>query len=207
MKKYYVLVIAISIVGLLYSCSQIKQITQTLTNLEKLQFKLGSVQGFKLYNVSLSDKKNISDFSALDAANFLSQYNQKKMPAEFTLNLLVKNPNTGTQGTSKQLATISKLDWRLIIDDVSTINGTINQSISVPGNSQETAIPIGISLDLLKFFNNKSYDNLFNLALALGGVNGTSSKLKLDIQPTVSTPLGPITYPSRITVINTEFKN
>ena len=155
MKKYYLLVTVIAIAGLLYSCSQIKQITQTLTNLEKLQFKLGSVQGFKLYNVSLSDKKSISDFSALDAANFLSKYNQKKMPAEFTLNLLVKNPNNGTQGTSKQLATISKLDWRLIIDDVSTINGTINQSISVPGNSQETTIPIGISLDLLEFLNKK----------------------------------------------------
>jgi len=207
MKKYYLLVISIVIVGLLYSCSQIKQITQTLTNLEKLQFKLGSVQGFKLYNVSLGNKKSISDFSALDAANFLSQYNQKKMPAEFTLNLLVKNPNTGDQGTSKQLATISKLDWRLIIDDVSTINGTINQSISVPGNSQETIIPIGISLDLLEFFKNKSYENLINLALALGGVNGSSSKLKLDIQPTISTPIGEIIYPNRITVINTEFKN
>ncbi len=207
MKKYYLLVTVIAIAGLLYSCSQIKQITQTLTNLEKLQFKLGSVQGFKLYNVSLSDKKSISDFSALDAANFLSKYNQKKMPAEFTLNLLVKNPNNGTQGTSKQLATISKLDWQLIIDDVSTINGTINQSISVPGNSQETTIPIGISLDLLEFLNNKSYENLFNLALALGGVNGSSSKLKLDIQPTISTPIGAIIYPNRITVINTEFKN
>jgi LEA14-like dessication related protein len=111
-----------------------------------------------LYNVANSDKKSISDFSALDAANFLRLYNQKKMPAEFTLNLLVKNPNDGTQGTSKQLATISKLDWRLIIDDVNTINGVVNQSISVPGNSQETAIPIGISLDLLEFFNNKSYE-------------------------------------------------
>jgi len=208
MKKYYIiLVVIIASVGFLFSCSQIKQITQTLTNIEKLQFKLGSVQGFKLYNVAISDKKSISDFSALDAANFLRLYNQKKMPAEFTLNLLVKNPNNGTQGTSKQLATISKLDWRLIIDDVNTINGVVNQSISVPGNSQETAIPIGISLDLLEFFNNKSYENLFNLALAIGGVNGNSAKLKLDIQPTVSTPIGAITYPGRITVINTEFKN
>lgn len=91
MKKYYIiLVVIIASVGFLFSCSQIKQITQTLTNIEKLQFKLGSVQGFKLYNVAISDKKSISDFSALDAANFLRLYNQKKMPAEFTLNLLVK---------------------------------------------------------------------------------------------------------------------
>lgn len=209
MKKNYIIasIALLFSVAFLFSCAQIKQITQTLANLENLKFKLGDVNNFRLYNVSLTDKKNISDFSVVDAAKFLNLFNQNKMPAEFTLNLLVKNPNDGAQGTSKQLATISKLDWRLIIDDVPTINGTINQSISVPGSSQEVEIPIGISLDLLEFFNNKSYESLFNLALAIGGVNSSAARLKLDIKPTVSTPIGAMVYPGRITVLNTEFKS
>jgi len=64
-----------------------------------------------------------------------------------------------------------------------------------------------MGLDLYNFFGNKGYDGIVNLALAIGGVQGSAARLKLDAQPTVSTPLGAITYPSRITIIDKNFTN
>jgi hypothetical protein len=120
--------------------------------------------------------------------------------------VLAKNPNDGTGGTKESSALIKNLDWRLLIDSKETINGAV-QNINVPGVGQETAIPVGISLDLYKFFSSSGYEDIINLALALGGQNGSSSRLSLKVKPTVETFLGPMTYPGEITVIDKEFRD
>lgn len=67
-------------------------------------------------------------------------------------------------------------------------------------------IPIRLSLDLLEFFGDKRYEDLIQLALAIGGQSRTPTRLSLDAQPTVSTPVGPMTYPGRVTIVSTEFR-
>jgi hypothetical protein len=42
--------------------------------------------------------------------------------------------------------------------------------------------------------------------LNIGGIGGSPTRLKLDAQPTVTTPLGPISYPGRLTIIDKEFR-
>jgi hypothetical protein len=59
---------------------------------------------------------------------------------------------------------------------------------------------------LYQFFGQQGYDKILNLALALGGVNSSPTRLKLDVHPTVSTPMGAISYPGRITVVDKEYK-
>jgi hypothetical protein len=63
-----------------------------------------------------------------------------------------------------------------------------------------------MNFDLLEFFRNAGYDNLLNLALALGGRNGSASRITLKVKPTVETFLGPITYPGEFDVIDKEFR-
>jgi hypothetical protein len=65
---------------------------------------------------------------------------------------------------------------------------------------------VRLSLDLFEFFGDKRYEDLVALALAIGGRNGSPARLSLDAQPTVSTPLGPIAYPGRLTIVSTEFR-
>ena len=60
-----------------------------------------------------------------------------------------------------------------------TISGDIGSPVSVPGTGEVTNIPLTMNLDLIEFFGNKGLDNLVNLALALGGQEGSSSKLTL----------------------------
>ncbi len=87
-----------------------------------------------------------------------------------------------------------------------TANSRNVGNISVPGVDTSTNIPIGMSFDLLQFFTNGNYNDLINLALALGGKNGSSSRVTLKVKPTVRTVIGPITYPGEFDVIDREFR-
>lgn len=189
-----------------HSCNVIKDVTNALTDIGKLTFKLDNVSNMSVAGINLSNKNSIRDVSTVDVLKLTSAFATKNFPAKFTLNLLANNPNDGSKGKQKTSAFISSLDYRLILDDVNTISGDIENEITIPGSGQSTIIPLGMGLNLYEFFGNRGYESIINLGLAIGGVNGTTSKVKLDIKPTVRTPIGPISYPDRITVVNQEWK-
>lgn len=203
MKKLIsVLLILILFNSLQFGCTGLQN---AIENAQRLQFKLGKVNGFNLAGVNLQNIKSIRDFSLLDGASLLAAFSSGRMPATFNVNLIAKNPNTAG-GSNESSALLKSLDWRLLIDNKDIINGAITTPITIPGKGQQTTIPIPISVDLLQFFGNGGYENLVNLALAIGGKSGTSSRLTLQIKPTVSTFLGDITYPGEINVIDKEFR-
>ena len=188
------------------SCNVVKDITNTLADIGKLKFKLENVSNMSVSGINISNKRTLNDVSAGDVFKLTSAFATKKFPAQFTLNMLASNPNDGTAGKKKTNAIIQSLDYRLILDDVTTINGDIGNEITVPGSGQSTIIPLSMGLDLYQFFGSRGYESIINLALAIGGVSGTTAKVKLDIKPTVRTAIGPMAYPGRITVINQEWR-
>ncbi|HRP03130.1 MAG TPA: hypothetical protein PLE30_10835 [Candidatus Kapabacteria bacterium] len=188
------------------SCNTLKDLANAASNISKLQFKLIDVDNFRLAGVDISKKSSVSDISITDALKLTNAFATKSFPAEFVLNVAAKNPNDGTNGSKKSDATISSLDYRLLIDDVPTITGDISAPIGIPGNGQSVEIPLKMGLDLYQFFGNKGYESIANLALAIGGVSGTPARLKLDMKPTVKTSFGPISYPSRLTIIDKEWR-
>lgn len=206
--KIIIISLIIVIIGSItfQSCNVIKDISGTLANLSKLQFKLDNVSNFRLSGIDLSNKRTISDFSITDGLKLTNAFATKRFPADFIVNLNAKNPNDGSGNTQKTNATIAKLDYRLILDDIQTISGDIQSPINVPGTGQSVNIPLSMSLDLYEFFGNKGYESVINLAIALGGVSGSAAKVKLDIKPTVNTAIGPISYPNRLTIIDKEWR-
>jgi LEA14-like dessication related protein len=182
-------------------------VIETATNLQKLKFKVSGVNDFRLMNVSLSGKTNITDLSWSDALKLKDLLTMKSFPVSFVLNLDALNPNDGKTSPIKSDATITGMEWRLLIDNVQTISGNINSPISIPSSGQSITIPIQMDLDLYKFFSNKNYDKLIDLALALGGMNNDLTRVKLDIRPTVKTMFGNITYPGWITAVNKTYSN
>ncbi len=188
------------------SCNVLKQVSQTISNLQKLEYKIQDVTDFRVANIRLQNISGLKDFSITDGLKLANAYATKSFPADFVLNLNAKNPNSGTNNTTATSATIAKLDYRLILDEVPTISGDISTPVTVPGTGQSINIPLNMSLDLYKFFGNKGYESVINLALAIGGLNSSPTKVKLDIKPTVNTSFGPIQYPNRITVINQEWR-
>jgi hypothetical protein len=201
-KRIFIILFFVSFGFVHFGCTGLYD---AIVNLQRLQFKLDKVTGMKLAGVSLSTIERPANLSVLDAASLLANFTQGRFPVEFTLNVLAKNPNDGTGGTKNASAVIKNLAWRLFVDNNETIKGNIG-GITVPGIGQVTNIPIGMSFDLLQFFRNAGYENLLNLALALGGRNGTASRITLKATPTVETPFGNITYPGEFDIVDHEFR-
>ncbi len=202
LTKKLVILFFVSISFIQFGCSGLYD---AIVNIQRLQFKLDRVTGMSVAGVGFSNIASLSNLGLVDAANLLANFSQGKLPVNFTLNVLAKNPNDGTGGTKNTSAVIKNLAWRLFLDDKETINGNIG-GITVPGVGQATNIPIGMSLDLIQFFKNTGYESLMNLALALGGKNGSAARVTLKATPTVSTALGDITYPGEISIIDKEFR-
>ena len=188
------------------SCAALNEMAAALANLQRLRFKIGDVHGFRLAGIEVSGKTRLGQFSAMDALALLNTFRTKKLPAEFVLDVLAVNPNDGTAGTARTTSTLTSLECRLLIDGKPTVTGNIDQPMEIPGTGQEAVLPIRISLDLLEFFGDKRYEDLVDLALALGGANRNATRLALDAQPRVTTPIGVMTYPGRLTIVSMEFR-
>lgn len=203
MKRNLVYLIPVFLIGLIqFSCSGV---SDTIKNAERLKFKLGSVDKFSIGGVKLKNINSINDLNLIDAGKLLAAFTSGNLDATFDVNLIAKNPDT--PGGSKESSSLIKaLDWRLLIDDRDVLSGAIDKPITIPGVGQQVTIPIPVKIDFAKLFGDGGYENLINLALAIGGKSGTSSRLKLKIQPTIDTFLGGITYPGEITVVDKEFR-
>lgn len=185
------------------SCNVIKEIGQAVTNLSRCTFKLDGITDFQLAGISLSGKTSLN---FADAAKALAAFGRGELPASFTLNIAAQNPNDGTGGTPRSAATLTSFAWTLRLDDTPTISGDISQPLEIPGTGQQTIIPLRMNLDLFRFFSDKGYEKIINLAFALGGAQGSASRVTLRAKPTIRTDYGHITYPHEIDIIDREFR-
>ena len=201
MKK--LILLSVALIFITTNCS----VYQTVVNLSRLQFKLGDVNNFTVNGINISNKKSLQDFNALEIISLTQVIASGKLPASFTLNVEAKNPNDGSGGYPKTNATIKEFPWRLEIDEVETIAGNIGTPIAVPGTGEIQNIPVTMNIDLMEFFGNKGLENLANLALTLGGQQGSSSKLALFATPTVTSPIGDIKYPGELKIVEQSFTN
>ena len=187
------------------SCTQLQQLQDSLTSVSRIKFKLDSVNNFELMGVALSNKAKISDFKLVEGARLAAAFAQGRFPASFTLNVAAINPNDGREGRYKSVATLTSFAWTMIIDNTTTINGNITDPITIPGTGEQSIIPLRMDLDLGQFFKDKGYESVANLALALGGVNGSPSRIQLKAKPRIKTDFGDINYPGEITIVDQQW--
>lgn len=181
-------------------CATLDQLASTLANLKRLEFRIGQVTSFRLAGIDLGRTSSLSQLTAYDALSLAGAYASRRLPAELVVEVEALNPNDGTAGTPRTTSTLTSLECRLLVDGRPTVTGNIDRPFEIPGTGQATIVPIRLSLDLYEFFGEKRYADLIDLALALGGASRDTSRISLDAQPTVTTPLGNITYPGRITI-------
>lgn len=194
MKKI-VIIIKYILAFAFISCQQIKDVTHKLSNFANLQFKIESVTNFHLLDIPISTKQSLNDFSPAEVLKISSIFSEKKLPVSFVLNLAVKNPNNGFQGKNRILVTLKQLRWKLFIDGIETISGTLIKEYTFAPDNTLGAIHLEISLDLVQFFENRGYYGLLNLVLTLGGAKSDPSIIVLEAEPLLSTPFGNIRAP------------
>lgn len=201
-RKALILLIAFSLV-FIESCG----VLQTFQNISRLKFKLGSVNNMLLNGIDVTTKTRLQDFSATEILKLSASVLNKKMPVSFVINVDALNPNDGSAGKPKTDYQLTKFPWTLLIDEKETISGDLDSPISVPGSGQTVKFPLRIQLDLFSFFENESYEDLVKLALRMSGRTGEPLNVKLVAQPTISSPLGSLTYPSKLVIVDKQFTN
>lgn len=197
----YILPLCVLISLLNISCS----VYQTMVNISRLKFKINNVTDFSLAGVNFANKRSLHDFSTLEALKLTTSFAKGSLPATFTLNIDALNPNDGKGGYPKTNATLKSFPWRLMLQDKETISGGLSSPVTIPGTGESTIIPLGISIDLYSFFRDRGYNDLINLALNLGGAGGDPSKVALYAKPTVTSPIGDLTYPQEIKIVSYEY--
>lgn len=194
------IIIAVIISSLLVSCG----VYNSLMNLSKLKFKLGTVNNFKVAGISINNKSKLSDFGTIDIVNLTSKVMSGDFPVSFTVNVLVQNPNKSS-GSNLSDISLESFPWSLYINNKKTISGNISNPVKVPAVENITTIPLEMVLDLKEFFAGEGLNELINLALNLGGSKGSPSNLKIIAEPMLGTSLGSLSYPNPITIIDKSF--
>ncbi len=188
------LIPALAIAGLLVlpGCQTLRQIA----GVAALEFALDRVESPRLAGVDLRTVRSVDDVTPGDMLRLGSALARKELQLDFTLFVAATNPERNTVD-----ARLVGLDWTLFLDDHETINGSTESDLLIaPGTTGK--IPTVISLNLLEFFDS-SLPDLLNLAKAVTGA-GPPQRIKLQATPTVTTVLGPISYPRPITILSRE---
>lgn len=181
-------------------------ILKTIENIKRLKFRIGTINNFKICGIDIKGKQKIEDFSAKEAFNLVQAFGHKNMPLKFTLTVEAENPNDGRGGYPRTDINLKSFKWILLVEERETISGNIQNPVYVPGVGESTLIPIDMEIDLYKFFGAQGYKGAVDLALRLAGMQGKPVEVKLIARPVIGTPLGDISYPDEITIIQKEFR-
>ncbi len=198
MKK---IIITFCLIFFISGCGVLK----TIANFQKLQFKIDSASDLTLGGIDISNITKLEQFSAVHVAALYKIVYDQKVPLSFTLNVAAKNPNDGSTGTPPSDITLKSLPFTLYIDESEYLTANIKQPVVVPGEADVTIIPIQVDIDLWEWVKGNNFNNTIKPILALGGVEGITSHIKLLTKPVIGTPIGDIQYPGDITVVDYKF--
>jgi hypothetical protein len=163
--------------------------------LRNVEFELAGVAHARLAGVSVERIAGYRDLSPAEVGRLALAATGREVPLDFEVQVRALNP--AANGT---VATLTRFAWSLLIDDREAVSGVIDSTITFPPG-QAVVVPVRVHLDLRRFFDGPA-QGLVDLAASLAGVRADPTRITLRAVPTVSTPLGPITYPNPITILN-----
>jgi hypothetical protein len=177
----------------LWGCATLQQIAA----LRNVDFDLQGVSDVRLAGIDVQRVRSFSDLGFSEAAGLTLAVTRGELPLDLRLHIVAENPARNTVD-----ARMVRMDWTLLLQDRETLSGVLEEEVVLqPG--QPTVIPLTVSVNLVEFFEGSAQD-LLELALSLAGAGGASKDVALRATPTINTPLGPMRYPSPITILNTQ---
>jgi LEA14-like dessication related protein len=136
-------------------------------------FSNPSVAGINLSNIN-----NVNNLNAASMLKLTAGILSGSLPLSFTVNINATNPNSTT-------AQIAGLDWGIDLNSTNVLSGTLNHSISVPGNGGQTVIPLTVQTDLLQLFKGESKENIMSFINHLLNTGEGSSNVAIRIRPAI----------------------
>ena len=187
-QRRSLLIAALSVAA---GCASLQQIAA----LRRVDFALAGVGPGRLAGIDLGGVTSYADLTPADAGRIALALARKDLPFEFRLDVRAENPPD-----NHVTATMARLAWSLLLNGRETINGTIDTAVTLPPG-QPVIIPFQMRLNLMQFFDGPARD-LVNLAATLAGRRADSTRISLTAVPTIQTAIGPISYPSPITIVS-----
>jgi hypothetical protein len=187
MKARWVLlsIVAVS----LHGCAAFKQTAA----LSQVKFSFDRISDVRVAGVSVLGKTSYTDLGVTDVAKLSSAVLAHDVPLGLTVHLKAENPSSNSV-TAKMM----KMAWSLYLEDNKLLDGNLDSTYAFPpGDDVDVAVPI--KFNAYEMYQHNAQD-MFDLGLSLAGVDGYSKVVRLDLKPTVDTDLGPISYPTPITV-------
>jgi len=170
------------------SCKQL----QEMAAFSKCEFRLNTIENIHLAGVDVQKVQSINDLSILDAGKLMAAVTQNNFPLKFNLNVDVKNPNTTK-------ASLNRLDWILLIDEIEMLNGTSQKKIEVAPNSIAN-YPMSFDMNLRDILTQKTGNSLINFALNLADMGNKPTRLTLKAKPYVNIGQFQVPYPNYINI-------
>ncbi len=171
---------------------------QELANLRNVDVAIDRVTDANLAGVNVQQIRSYDDLNGGQVARLVAALATGKAPLSFTLHVGAENPAENAAN-----ARLVQLDWTLLLDNTETISGVFNDDrVIAPGATVD--IPLTMELDLVQFFG-RNVQDIVELAAAVSGQG--SKEIALRARPTVTTPIGPIAYPSEITIVRRRVGN
>jgi hypothetical protein len=180
-------------------------VLNTFQNIARLKYRIQSTENYRVNGVQVDNKRSIKDFSPVEMLKLTSGIVRGSLPATFTINIEAVNPNDGKGDNPRTDLSIVKFPWRLFLNDKEIVAGNISSPVYVPGKGESVIIPIQVQTDIIKLVKEKSIEDIIALLQKLGGIHGTTSKIKLLVKPSLGTPIGNIEYPDEITIADKSF--
>ncbi len=187
---YRRLCIGLLVVGALGACQTIREVS----TLKDVQFRIDRAANVRLAGISLAKVESYDDLRGTDVARLASALSRRELPLSFTLHVEAKNPASNSVD-----ARLTEMDWTLLLQDQETIAGTFDREVVLPPGTPKD-VPVEVELNLIDFFD-KNLQQFVGLVTAISG-DGPPTNVKLRVQPTVRTAIGPIKYPSPVTVVS-----
>lgn len=189
MRKRWRIPVLTALVAASGACATLQQ----MAALRRVDFDLAGVRNGRLAGVDLTRASSYGSLRAADLGRITLALSRNDLPLEFQVDLRGENPPD-----NKVTAKLVRLSWSLLLNDKETISGVLDTPVSLPPG-EPVLIPMQMRLNLLEFFDGPA-QSLVDLALAIAGLQSDPTVVSLRAIPTVDTPLGPIRYPSPITI-------
>lgn len=166
--------IAVAAAGM-FGCAGLAKQVGAAKGFADCQFRLQSVREVSLHGVPAAELASLGQL----ALKLGSAFNEEEFWLRFKLNIEVRNPNPVP-------ASLNRVEWILLLDDVEMVRGLVNEKIELPRGPVSIAqLPIKIEVDLKKAFSRQSMAALFNLAVNFSGMGDRPTRLMARIRPTV----------------------
>lgn len=158
-----------------HSCSVMRQANEMKT-FANCEFFLQTAENYKLAGVELEGVKKADDLSFSQVSTILLAFAKGNLPLDFTLNILVLNPNSS-------VAAMNKLEWILFIDDIEMTSGVLNERIEIQPNGSSKVIPVDVYFNLNNALDGKTAEALVNFGMNLTQQGERPTRLMLKAKP------------------------